>query len=330
MATQFPSTPVQTHTSMKSLPKPAATSAADQHWEAMKLLTEADVAQHEALRQLGIWNGEIESLRSNESGDVVAVNEDLVRKLAYVFGKKRMEESDVQVLGKQIGLLQQRLETAAGKDPPEALSAREMYEVRQLHNKAYKARQDWETSLEEARAIVLKARFEANPVVQPTLQQGLDKIGVEQVLGKLSKKMARAEEEPIVEEFSVPTTSTVDPELRARALSTEVQSALAPFLQPRTIQPSSAGSFSIKFSRTFDEKPMSLGKLMSIGALSESVLGLKKLALIGGNRKLPEPKWSIASQPNNWNEGDERFLRKSQQMLRDYGAILVEEGLLSR
>ena len=88
MATQFPSTPVQTHTSMKSLPKPAATSAADQHWEAMKLLTEADVAQREGLHQIAIWNGEIESLRSNESGDVVAVNEDLVRKLAYVFGKK--------------------------------------------------------------------------------------------------------------------------------------------------------------------------------------------------------------------------------------------------
>ena len=74
---------------------------------------------------------------------------------------------------------------------------------------------------------------------------------------------------------------------------------------------------------------MSLGKLIAIGALDESLLGLKKLALIGGNRKLPEPKWSIASQPNSWNEGDEEFLRRSQQMLREYGAILVEEGLLS-
>ena len=73
---------------------------------------------------------------------------------------------------------------------------------------------------------------------------------------------------------------------------------------------------------------MSLGKLMSIGALHESELGLKKLALLGGNRKLPEPKWSIASQPNSWDEGDEEFLRKSQQMRRDYGTILVEEGLL--
>ena len=74
---------------------------------------------------------------------------------------------------------------------------------------------------------------------------------------------------------------------------------------------------------------MSLFKLTSIGALDESLPGLKKLALVGGNRKLPEPKWSIASQPNSWNEGDEEFLRKSQQMLRDYGAILVEEGMLS-
>lgn len=75
---------------------------------------------------------------------------------------------------------------------------------------------------------------------------------------------------------------------------------------------------------------MSLGKLMSIGALNETELGLKKLALIGGNRKLPEPRWSIASQPNSWDDGDEEFLRQSQQMLRDYGPILVAEGLLSR
>ena len=74
---------------------------------------------------------------------------------------------------------------------------------------------------------------------------------------------------------------------------------------------------------------MSFGKLVSIGALDNSTLGLQKLALIAGNRKLPEPKWSIPSQPNNWHEGDEMFLRKSQQMLRDYGPVLVAERLLS-
>jgi hypothetical protein len=295
----------------------------------MKLLTEAEVAHREATRQIEIWNSEIEPLRIDESGDVVAVNKDLVQKLTYVFGKRRMDESQIQVLGEQIGLLQQRLETAAGKEPPQALSAREMFEVREMHTKSRLAQKEWETSLDEARAIVLKARFEANPVAQPTLQQGMDMINAEEVLVQLDEKMDREEEEPLVDEFVLPPVPEIDLELRAKALSTEVKSALAPFLEPRTIQPSLAGRFSIKFSRAFAEQPMSLGKLMSIGALDESLLGLQKLALIGGNRKLPEPKWSLASQPNSWNEGDEEFLRKSQQMLRDYGAILVEEGMLS-
>ncbi len=118
-------------------------------------------------------------------------------------------------------------------------------------------------------------------------------------------------------------------QLLAEATSPEVKALLAPFLEPRTIQPQLAGTFSIKWVRTFEKQPMSLGKLMEIGALDDSVLGLKKLALVVGNRKLPEPRWSIASQPNNWSPEDEDRLKQAQQMLRDYGPILVQAGLLS-
>ena len=259
--TQFPSVPVQSNTSTQPFLKPPASSAVDQHWEAMKLLTEAEVAQRDGLRQAEIWNREIEPLRTDESGDVVAVNQDLVQKLTYVFGKQRMEQSEIQVLGEQIGLLRQRVEMAAGEDPPQPLSAREMFEVRELHTSARLARQAWETALDEARAIVLKARYEANPVVQPTLQQGMDMIKVDEVLQRLDEKIDREEDQPVVEESVAPPFPEIDPKLRAQALSTEVKSALAPFLEPRTIQPSLAGRFSIKFSRTFEERPMSLFKL---------------------------------------------------------------------
>ena len=68
---------------------------------------------------------------------------------------------------------------------------------------------------------------------------------------------------------------------------------------------------------------------MSIGVMEESVLGLEKLAMIGGNSKLSEPKWSIHEQRHIWSDGDQEFLLKAQKMLRDFGPILVNEGLLS-
>ncbi|MEZ6097686.1 MAG: hypothetical protein R3E01_01820 [Pirellulaceae bacterium] len=68
---------------------------------------------------------------------------------------------------------------------------------------------------------------------------------------------------------------------------------------------------------------------MEIGALDDTVQGRKKLALIGGNRKLTEPTWSIASQPNNWSPEDEERLNQAQQMLRDYGPTLVKYKWLS-
>ena len=72
--------------------KPPATSAADQHWEASKLLSEAEVAQRYAIRLIDVWNTEIEPLQIDENGDVVAANKDFVQKLAYVFSKQRAKK----------------------------------------------------------------------------------------------------------------------------------------------------------------------------------------------------------------------------------------------
>ena len=61
--------------------------------------------------------------------------ESIVMRLQAVF--------DPQVLGEQIELLQERLETAASEDPPRALSAREMFEIRELHTNARQAQHAW-------------------------------------------------------------------------------------------------------------------------------------------------------------------------------------------
>ena len=82
--------------------KPPAMSAADQHWEATKLLSEAEVAQRDAIRLIDVWNTEIEPLRNDESGDVVAANKDLVQKLTYVFSKQRTEERAAKLTVKMV------------------------------------------------------------------------------------------------------------------------------------------------------------------------------------------------------------------------------------
>ena len=314
-------------------PKPPVASATDQHWAATKLLSEANVAHREALSCIERWQAEIEPLANDERGDAIAANQDLVARLAVVFKKKHrlMSDSEIRAAGEQLALFQKRVEAVAAESPPELLSPREMYEIRELHGGARLAQRDWEEVFNQAHAIALQADRDVNPIAEPTLRQSLEQLEAEQTIQQLDKNIDSDEpsgrfDDPNMEQF----LDHENQELRNQALAPEVMSSLAPFLEPRYIQPSLAGSFSIRFSRTADRMPMSLGKLMSIGALNETEMGLKKLALIGGNRKLPEPKWSIAAQPCSWDDGDEEFLRQSQQMLRDYGPILVAEGLLSR
>lgn len=327
-SSQMPPLP-QSNSTRQFTVRPPAVSARDQHREAMRLLSEGERAQQQALEYVARWKTEIEPLRDDTSGDVVAANEDLVKKLAHVSGRPRMTQNEIEIMGQEIERFKTQLAAMSTEDDAELLSAREMYDIRDLHAKANAAQGSWEAAVEQGNAIVLKARYGAQPVAQPTLGEEMDRIAAEAALGKLDAEIAQgATAEPVIGPIPEGPPVDVNPELRAQALSAAVASTLAPFLEARTIQPSLSGP-SVKFVKTYDKQPMSLQKLASMGALDESVVGLMRLASVGGNRKLPEPKWSISAQPNSWREEDEEFLKRAQRMLRDYGSILVSEGLLS-
>jgi hypothetical protein len=117
-------------------------------------------------------------------------------------------------------------------------------------------------------------------------------------------------------------------ELEMKAQSPEVLGVLAPFVTPRTAQPKLSGA-SVLMSKTFDEQPVSLAWLKQIGALDPSVNGLKMLARVGAAHRLPEPRWTIPTQPHSWTPETEAFLKDAQQKLRDYGPTLVRLGKLS-
>ena len=74
---------------------------------------------------------------------------------------------------------------------------------------------------------------------------------------------------------------------------------------------------------------MSLSRLEGMGALAESLDRLKILARVGASRKLPEPRWTFHHEPGNWTPDNQKLLQQAQDMLRKYGTVLVEAGLLS-
>ena len=74
---------------------------------------------------------------------------------------------------------------------------------------------------------------------------------------------------------------------------------------------------------------MSLSALKGIGALEPTTEGLKWLARVGGSRKLPSPRWGVASQPGNWSEDDKKLLKEAQALLRELGPVLVKDDKLS-
>ena len=213
-----------------------------------------------------------------------------------------------------------------GQSSPASLSSLESDDIRRLHAMCRQARQDWKRDVDQALAIkhLLDRETEPTSGVTPGTSVG----------SKIEDASANAElanlDDQIVREKEVEADRLDREERLAQATTPEIKALLAPFLEPRSIQPSLAGTFSIKWVRTPQPQPMSLGALTDLGALDDSVAGRQMLALIGGNRKLPEPKWSIASQPHNWSTEDERRLKQAQQLLRDHGAILMEAGWLSK
>ena len=337
-----------------------APSLADQHYQAQKLLLRASAAQAEAVRLSDQWKEDIEPLRHGSSGDVIAGNPDLVEKLAFVFKRKLVNESELNVMGREIDSLLKLVDKAASKNPPEAIPVAAMTDVGQIQINANTARDGWEQSLEDARAIVRVARDQYKQKEQRvnaarddeirrlredkgTLQDKIDTIEARNRLNDIDQEIdtgVRPNASPPQSGIAttpppqtVPAKPKYPPALRAKALSPEVRGSLAVFMEPRSVQPSMGRSM-VKFDAVFDKQPMSYSRLIDCGALEQTVKGLQILGDIGCGAfsdRLSPPKWSRAMRtaPASWPEHQKQKVKKAQSMLIEYGPILVDEGLLS-
>ncbi|MEM7560898.1 MAG: hypothetical protein AAF394_17380, partial [Planctomycetota bacterium] len=302
---------------------PSAESIRRQHRDALVAIEGALSASKNARENISIWNKQIEPLQDAESTG--EMTEKQIEQLAYIFNRNRTEAEEIDRHTNELKILQQQIEPMKNATPPEAISTSEVERIQKLSQAMLTAKSEWLSSVEQARAVLRQSATDEN---EQTLRKQVSQAKDRETLAALDRERESGPVEAAATADVHIETFDSSEELREQAMSTEVASVLAPFLESRNIQPSLAGSFSIKFKTTFDEGPMSLGKIRSIGALDESVAGLKKLALLGGNRKLPEPRWSVASQPGNWSEADQELLKKAQRMLIDLGDTLVQEGKL--
>ena len=80
--------------------------------------------------------------------------------------------------------------------------------------------------------------------------------------------------------------------------------------------------------------PASLTAVQGLGALDDSEYGLRQMlfALHPGNNRRSGLDWVVLVMhlpPENWSEAQQTHVRESQRLLRKYGELMVEKGLLA-
>jgi hypothetical protein len=308
--------------------------------QANTLLSEASIYASKALKDVLTWQQDVEPLRSRTVsgpavGDATTEESELIDRLAYLFREERSSSQTLRDASNRVETVRRKIDDLSQQASPAALTTSDMAEIRELHATCKAAAEDWELAVQRAVAIKHLMEKGDTPTEPQNLSAKLDDADARAAVadlddeiehGKDRKSEARMREANVVEQKRLQEER--EAELLAKATSPEVKAILAPFLQARDLQPIMSGP-SVRFRKTLDTKPMSLSALRRMNALSLSIDGLKRLAAVGGYRKLSQPRWSVNSQPGNWSDDEKQMLQEAQLALIEYGPLLVKAGLLS-
>ena len=106
----------------------------------------------------------------------------------------------------------------------------------------------------------------------------------------------------------------------------EIQKHLRPFITNGYAQPGNSDNV-----QTGESIPVSLARLTAFGTLKDGRDGLEKLmrcATVNNDREHGEFPQYLGGD-RGWQQTNKEFLKRAQQLLNDYGDLLVEKGLLS-
>lgn len=117
--------------------------------------------------------------------------------------------------------------------------------------------------------------------------------------------------------------------LREKARTGEVAHHLGAFFAPGAKQPKEIQGTFLAFEPTADSGPVSLTRLKTLGALDEGIEGLRRLNWIASDWQSDRPRWGHPLNPAEWSPEARAFIREAQKLLRELGAVLVEEGRLA-
>ena len=296
------------------------TAAGSEHRDVLKLLDEAEANIDKALGQVDVWQTEIEPLQDNSAGHAVGKDPELADSMGYLLDQDRTPAERLRADRDRLGVLRKNVErlaagtTLASVSPDERL---EIEEIKEIHARASKAREEWQIAVRAAEAIVRKSQ-PIQPSDAPSEEGRPLRDSIENIQGDKALVDLKIQREK----------DAARKKLEEEATSPEVLRTLAPFVTPRFMQPKLSGA-AVLFQKTYEKAPMSLSRLAGMQALEPTTHGLTMLARIGCDRDLTEPKWSIPTEPHARTEETQSLLTKAQGMLIQYGEVLVETGHLS-
>jgi hypothetical protein len=195
----------------------------------------------------------------------------------------------------------------------EAISERERAELLEADRVVAGAR---ERALREAAELRAKTEAEAIRIAAASETEAI-------------LESARQKKEAAEAELAERRAAQAKEALRRRARSPDVAQYLGAFLAKGYKQPLEFQGAYMNFDATSEPKPISFSRLKAVGALDSGDAGLSALAWVASDPKNDRPPLRYGTYPGDWSHEAREFLLRAQQLLRELGPTLVEEGRLA-
>lgn len=307
------------------------------------------------------WGPRFKEIMTGDAGKKLAGNRAQVEQITMLAEKDRLSADLARSWMKQLKALVEPVEEAAKAEdkqfsPDEALTRA----LETLGNNARKRLQEFDNDRNLLDTLLSQA--EKTPAESRTLQEAVQEQSADQerkrlamiaaakqaALDEVAKKIAEAEAKGAQEIGEIKLKQTLEQtsaekqqleavvaklkvererkqlEARYEAALPEIKHHLAPFIAKGYRQPDGPGRLEL----TTKLEPMSLSRIVAAGCLREGKNGMQNLVDIGSNFHNDRYQKNFPIQ-GFLNVKDMPFLQRAQDLLKEFGPIMVEKGLLA-
>jgi hypothetical protein len=325
--------------------------------EVRKLVTKLE-------KEAQAWPTRLKELLHGEAGKRLSANKDLVAQVATMLEKERFSPDAAGALIKQLATLQAPVDAASKGENKFYYPADSLFQgLEAIAKNAEPRLKDFERD----RALLDTLAVESEKVEpgMKTLHQAIQELAAEQerqrlelvatakqkALDEAAKKLAAAEEKRVeeitklklkqVEELTIAEKEQMDIvlkklkadrerkllEARFDAALPDIKRYLGPFIANGYGQPKGP-----IMERTAQSEPVSYTRLKGAGAFEDGRKGLERLAFLGSAPSNDRYKGNFPRHiggEGSWAKLDIPFVQRAQDLLKEFGPIMVEKGLLS-